>query len=455
MKVSVTCVVTAYNHERFVAEAVDSALSQDYPAELLDVVVVNDGSTDGTRAALDARFGDEPRVTLIHQDNQGFVPAMNRAIGAATGELIAILDGDDTWPADKLRRQVAVLDARPEVGLVHGDMEVVDGEGARLHPSFFTYSCFQVQRGRVLGKLVRQNFVTSAAIVVRASLRHAFHPIPEDLFYPDWYVSARIAERAEIDHVDGVVARYRMHGANMGNGATGRSLFEHMHKNVRVQRWMLGHLDLAREPLSDLAEAAETMIARAARAALELEMPAAQVLPVSGDQRAAARERARAAQEAFAAGRIDEAGRTWVAALALDPWSVAARDGLARAAARALDVQTRAAIVLAFADELVAAPDLLAAYASAIDGTADVTLLIQAPLARAQTVGQQLGHAVAELGLDGPSAADLLLYPCEDVAALLAAPIRAIYTRRVAPDALGALPRVDDADLDRLRELVA
>jgi hypothetical protein len=452
---SVTCVVTAHNHERYVAEAIDSALAQDYPADLLDVIVVNDGSTDGTGAVLEARYGHEPRVSVIHQDNQGFVPASNRVIGAATGELIAFLDGDDAWPQDKLHRQVAILRARPEVGLVHGDMEIVDGDGALLHSSFFAYSRFRVQRGRVLGKLVCQNFVTSAALVVRASLRPAFHPIPEDLFYPDWYVSARVAERAEIDHVDGVVARYRMHGANMGNGATGRSLFEHMHKNVRVQRWMLGHLDLAREPLADLCEAAETMVARAARAALELELPAAQILPVSHDQRTAARTRAHAALEAFAAGRVDEAGRAWAAALALDPWNVVARDGLARAAARALDVQTRAAVVLAFADELVAAPELLAAYASAIDGAVDATLLIQAPVARAHAVGRELGHALAELGLDGPAAADLLLYPCDDPAALLAAPVRAVYTRHATTGALTALPRVDDADLDRLRELVA
>jgi glycosyltransferase involved in cell wall biosynthesis len=106
---TVTAVVTAYNHERFVAAAIHSALRQDYPAELLEVVVVNDGSTDGTGRVLDARFGSEPRVRIVHQENRGFAGAMNRALGEARGELIALLDGDDTWPLDKLARQVAVL----------------------------------------------------------------------------------------------------------------------------------------------------------------------------------------------------------------------------------------------------------------------------------------------------------------------------------------------------------
>jgi hypothetical protein len=456
---SVTCVVTAYNHERFVAEAVDSALGQDYPPELLDVVVVNDGSTDGTRALLDARFASEPRVTLIHQDNEGFVRAMNRAIGAATGELIAILDGDDMWPADKLRRQVALLDARLEVGLVHGDMEVVSAEGATVHASFFAYSRFEVARGRVLAKLIRQNFVAGGASVVRTSLRHAFHPIPEELIYPDWYIAARVAECAEIDHVDGSVNRYRMHDSNMGLGGTGRKFFSDMRNNVRIQRWMLGHLDTSGEPLAELLAAAETMVARGALAALELDCRPTQVLPVSDGQRAAACELALAAEETFDAGKLDAAARTWLRALADDPWNGAARAGLAVAVARRgrqpSGPETRAAVVVAFADELIAEPGLLAAYASAVDGAADATLLIQAPVAGAQGLGEALGRAAALLGLDGPAAADLLLFPCDDMAALLAAPVRAVYTRRSKPSALAAVPRVDDSDLDRLRALIA
>jgi Glycosyl transferase family 2 len=456
MRTPVTCVVTAYNHERFVAEAVDSALHQDYPPELLDVVVVNDGSTDGTRAVLDARFGDEPRVTLIHQDNQGFVAAMNRAIGAATGELIAILDGDDTWPADKLRRQVAILDARPEVGLVHGDMEVVDADDQTLHPSFFAYSRFEVARGRILAKLIRQNFVAGGASVVRASLREHFHPIPAELIYPDWYIAARIAERAEIDHVDASVNRYRMHGANMGLGGGERKFFSDMRNNVRIQRWMLGNLDTTGEPAEELAGAAEQMVNRAARAALELDARPTQVLPVSDEQRAAAHARALAAHELFDAGRLDEAARECVRALALDPWNGGARADLAVAIARRerrpVGIETRGAAIIAFADELVAAPELLAAYARVVAADADVTLLIHAPAQDAQALAGPLGELAATLGDDSP---DLLLFPSADVADVLAAPVRAVYSRRAKPGPLATLPRVDDTSVERLAALAA
>ena len=418
MTTSVTCVVTAYNHERFVVAAVDSALAQDYPAALLDVVVVNDGSTDGTRAVLDARFGHDTRVTLIHQDNQGFVAAMNRAIGAATGELIAILDGDDTWPVDKLRRQVAILDARPEVGLVHGDMTVVDADGHTLNPSFFAHARFELARGLVLGKLIRQNFVAGGASVVRAGLRDSFHPIPEELVYPDWYIAARVAERAEIDHVEVRVNNYRMHGSNMGLGGGERKFFSDMRNNARIQRWMLGSLDTAREPVEELAAAAEQMINGAARAALELDVR-----------------------------------------LALDPWNGGARADLAvasRAAGRrAVGIQTRGAAIIAFADELVAAPELLAAYARVVGADADMTLLIHASAGDAHALAGSLGEVVAALGLDGAGSPDLLLYPSDDIADVLAAPVRAVSSRRAKPGPLATLPRVDDATAERLTALAA
>ena len=257
---TVTCVVTAFNHERFVPEAIDSALDQSYPPELLDVVVVDDGSTDGTGRLLDERFAEHHRVTVIHQDNRGFVGAMNRALGEARGELVAILDGDDVWPLDKLSRQVPVLVDRAEVGLVHGDMAVVDVHGGVIHESFFAYSGFDVRRGRVLGRLIAQNFVSGGASVFRRGFLDELLPMPAEALYPDWYIAAGIAQRAEIDHVDGSVSQYRQHGSNMGLGGTGRKFFSDMRNNVRIQRWMLATLDVADEPVEDLAAATKTML---------------------------------------------------------------------------------------------------------------------------------------------------------------------------------------------------
>src|ERR1700760_1565331 len=101
----VTCLILAYNYGQFLTECVESALGQEYPADKLEVIVVDDGSTDDTPEVL-AAFGD--RIRVIRQENAGVNAAMTTGMRAATGELIALLDADDAWNRDKLRRQVPV-----------------------------------------------------------------------------------------------------------------------------------------------------------------------------------------------------------------------------------------------------------------------------------------------------------------------------------------------------------
>jgi hypothetical protein len=104
--------------------------------------------------------------------------------------------------------------------------------------------------------------------------------------------------------------------------------------------------------------------------------------------------------------------------------------------------------VLAFADELLAAPELLEAYAAAVSDADDVTLVIQAgDLAAATT---SLGALAERAGLSAPGAADLLLVPAGDQEALLAAPIRFVYSRRRPPAAFGSLARLDEHGLGAL-----
>jgi glycosyltransferase involved in cell wall biosynthesis len=106
----VSCVVAVYNGERFLAEALDSIFGQTYRP--LEVIVVDDGSTDGT-AAIAADYGE--RITLLHQANAGHAAARNRGIEAARGDFVGFLDADDLWHADKLTRQTGRFRDRPEL----------------------------------------------------------------------------------------------------------------------------------------------------------------------------------------------------------------------------------------------------------------------------------------------------------------------------------------------------
>ena len=112
MKLLVSCIVPVFNGERYVAEALDSILAQTYRP--LEIIVVDDGSTDGT-AQIVAGYGK--RVRALRQSNAGPWAARNLGLSVAQGEFVAFLDADDVWHPKKLARQTARFAARPELDL--------------------------------------------------------------------------------------------------------------------------------------------------------------------------------------------------------------------------------------------------------------------------------------------------------------------------------------------------
>ncbi len=461
---TVTCLVTAYNCSRYIVEAIDSALGQDYPQELLDVLVVNDGSTDDTAATLERHYGDNPRVRLIHQRNAGVSAATNTGLAAVTGELFAPLDGDDVWRPDKTRRQVSLLMHRPEVGLVHGDLEMIDGTGRITHHSAFTFNCFpDPPRGYVLTELMRgPNFIASSAMIVRSSIISRICPLPTQYPAQDWSIVVRVAERAAVDRVDGTIGSYRVHASNRGNGIVGRKFFEKVGDRARQQRWMFGAVAIDDAPLGGLCEAVTAMLVNVQRSALETDSLPGSILVVNDEERAAAQARTRAAATLYAE-HPDRAARGWIRALALDPFNGEAQACLTvararlereRAAAPPPPIPVRGVAVAAFAEELVATPEMLRAYAEAVDSRANVTLLIQAHDGTTSPIATALIETVASVGLDRTDGADLVLHACLDPAELLTAPVRALYSRRAVPAALTGVPRIDDGTLDELPVLL-
>ncbi|MEZ6057534.1 MAG: glycosyltransferase family A protein [Planctomycetaceae bacterium] len=109
----VSVVIPSFNHARFVTEAVDSVLAQTNCR--LEIIVVDDGSTDNTRDVL-APYSSQ--IRYIYQENRGLPGARNTGIRAATGEWVAVLDSDDTWHPQKTERQLAAVAQHPEVDVV-------------------------------------------------------------------------------------------------------------------------------------------------------------------------------------------------------------------------------------------------------------------------------------------------------------------------------------------------
>ena len=192
----VSVVVAAYNCERFVGAAIESALAQAYSP--VEVIVVDDGSTDST-ADVAARYP----VRLIRQPNGGQGAAKNSGVAAARGGLIAFLDGDDLWFPPKLTRQVELLEARPEAQGALARLEVLLEAGVP-HPPW-------------LARTREYPWFPPSSWLVRRSALEAAGPFDEDLVLPDfdWMLRARDAGLA-FEIVPGApLGRYRFHGENV------------------------------------------------------------------------------------------------------------------------------------------------------------------------------------------------------------------------------------------------
>jgi glycosyltransferase involved in cell wall biosynthesis len=134
----VSCIVPVYNGARYLGDALDSILAQTLP--VAEIVVVDDGSTDDTPGVMDRYAGG---IRAVRQVNAGPSAARNAGLAVATGELIAFLDADDLWLPDKLERQLAVLDAHPEVMLCFcGIVNFRDGSDPSGGPSEWPQSPF-------------------------------------------------------------------------------------------------------------------------------------------------------------------------------------------------------------------------------------------------------------------------------------------------------------------------
>ncbi len=206
----VSVVTATYNMGRYVREAVDSVLAQDWPA--LEVIVVDDGSTDDTAAAL-AAYEGEPRVRVIRQANAGQTAAKNAGLRAARGAYVGFCDADNAWLPGKLARQVPLLEAAPAAAVAYGDIVLMDSDGRPLPAP-------PVRRhgGRITRHLLLENFVTFNTALVRRRVLEELGGFDASLRMAiDYDLWLRISTRWEFLYLPEPLARYRIWGGQMSH----------------------------------------------------------------------------------------------------------------------------------------------------------------------------------------------------------------------------------------------
>jgi glycosyltransferase involved in cell wall biosynthesis len=158
----VSIIIPTFNCARFLGQALQSVFEQTYAD--YEIVVVDDGSTDGTRELL-APLSD--KIHYVYQSNRGLPSARNVGVSKSSGEFLAYLDADDKWYPRKLEHQVAFMDVHPECGLVHSDLTLMDEDDRLIFPDWYRKSKGSHANGFCVMELLQECFIQVPTVIER------------------------------------------------------------------------------------------------------------------------------------------------------------------------------------------------------------------------------------------------------------------------------------------------
>lgn len=245
----VSVVMAVYNGQRYLNESLDSVFAQTFTD--YELICIDDGSEDDSINVM-ARYGD--RVTIVRQSNSGQGAARNAGVRRASGRYIAFIDQDDRWYPDKLKQQVAALEADPHAVLVYSDSDRMD-ENSRLTQRAATMSERPSALASPLGRLIEEGLVLPSSMLVR---RDAFERVggfdAHLRGFEDFDLSARLKQRGRFLFLEEPALCYRVHQkgfSTRGGLAVIRSRERFL---LRMKSLYIGHDDKQRLINSMLAD---------------------------------------------------------------------------------------------------------------------------------------------------------------------------------------------------------
>ena len=230
---SVGVIIPVYNGQHHLEDVVRSVQAQTVSS--WELVVVDDGSTDGTNAMAQRLAGEDPRIRLVRQDNAGVSVARNTGLTATTADKVVYLDVDDVWEPHALETLLRGLERAPWAAGAHGLGRHIGAQGQSIRPGeleAFTRSRHAVEDGALVTVPIDQPTrfesevifchvaTVGTALFRRAALERAGGFDPNLAFAEDWDLYLRIVTQAPIAFVDKVVLGKRSHEHNVSNNYT-------------------------------------------------------------------------------------------------------------------------------------------------------------------------------------------------------------------------------------------
>lgn len=213
----ISVIIPAYNHEKYVGEAIESVLKQSY--QKFELIIINDGSKDRTDEVI-REFIDK-RIIYHSQNNAGAHNAINKGIQISNGEYITILNSDDVYHPDKLKRCIQEIEGNPAIGMICSQIEFIDKNGMSLpstHPTYTwhkkAYKFFEDNTDLILS-LFNSNFImTSSNIFCRAEVANKCGLFKGLRYAHDLEFVVNAGARSQIQILKEPLIKYRVHETN-------------------------------------------------------------------------------------------------------------------------------------------------------------------------------------------------------------------------------------------------
>lgn len=218
--IQLSIIIPTYNRSCYLMEAIDSVLAQTY--EKYEILVIDDGSTDSTRESVKKYDG---RVRYIYQENKGPSAARNNGIRNANGDLIAFLDSDDIWHADKLAQQVAAFYENPSLGIVATGYEVIDTKYQITSVNILNKEELKDIRNDHLYK----NFFPTPTVMIKKKCFEKVGFFNEALhFAEDWEMWLRVMADFNFGYISKALTKVRVHPVSISTTSVSNNIIDWM-----------------------------------------------------------------------------------------------------------------------------------------------------------------------------------------------------------------------------------
>jgi glycosyltransferase involved in cell wall biosynthesis len=230
--VKLSVMMITYNHENFIAQALNSILTQRVNFDY-EIVVGEDHSTDGTREILMDFHQRHPQriVPLLREKNMGAVHNMGATLVVCRGTYIALLEGDDYWTDPyKLQKQVDFLDSNPTSAMCCHRVQLLDPTGQEhidVHPT-------RAAGAYTIENLLSENFVPACSAMLRRELIGSLPPWHSELAMGDWPLFALVSSKGGIQLMDEIMAVYRVHQGGIWSSRSRVSRMREISRTLEV-----------------------------------------------------------------------------------------------------------------------------------------------------------------------------------------------------------------------------